>query len=461
MKKITWIFISAIIGFCSLVAIISLKFAFPFKPSFYTYSSYADQKTMNEISKKYSYKEYGSAKDFEYNLENNKAIAGVASDYSIISLINSGKIAPISKTIQEIKNMDKNKEWDSYFSDQSVEQMNFFDSYLEQEKLLSLYKDYGYTKFKFSDFVVPYFINDKLLAIDTKKLLGKLNTEKDFLGFGNNVPTLEEALKKIQDKALDKNIKIQWTKNERENTVYGSSINNPGFNDWSTQITDQNYEQWINNFATIVEQGTGATISNIKRNLFETDSDVILNNLINPTSNISVASIYNGDALDAYFGHDNFQAITDGDRVRIIRTKYTIRILDCFVVSSSVNQNDLKQILKDFDETLFNGMFLSEDEIVAEAEKMEDIYSLNGIMRIFDYVNYTPAAKGPYHYIFNNYFIKDDGSQDELARDIYQVASTNLTNPSEPEIFVKNLAPIDKQTLSKLTQLFQQKLNGY
>lgn len=458
MKKITWIIISVIIGLCSLVAIISLKLINPFKPSFYTYSSYADQKTINEISKKYSYKEYGSAKDFEYSLENNKAIAGVASDYSIISLINDGKIAPISKTIKKIKNIDEGKNWDVYFSDQSIEQMNFFDSYLKQEKLLNLYKDYGYTKFKFSDFVVPYFINDKLLAVDTNKLLGIKDTEKDFLGFGNKIPTLEEALLKIQEKALDKNVKIQWTKNERENTIYGSTTNNPKFDDWSTQITDENYEEWINNFASIVEKGTGATISNIKRNLFETDSDVILNNLINPTSNISVASIYNGDALDAYFGHDNFQSVIDGDRVRIIRTKYTIRILDCFVVSSSVNQNDLEQILKDFDETLFNGMFLSEEDIENKANEIEDIYSLNGIMRIFDYVNYTPAAKGPYHYIFNNYFLNDDGTQDELARDIYQVASTNL---SEPTIFVKNLAPTDKQTLSKLTQLFQQKLNGY
>lgn len=454
MKKITWIIISAIIGICSLVAIISLKLIHPFKPSFYTYSSYADQKTINEIDKKYSYKEYGSAKDFEYSLENNKAIAGVASDYSIISLINDGKIAPISKTIKKINNLDK--EWDQYFSHQSVEQMNFFDSYLEQEKLLSLYKDYGYTKFKFSDFVVPYFINDKLLAVDTSKLLGKINLSKDFLEFGNKIPTLEEAISKIKEKAKDdqKDFKIQWTKNERENTVYGSTVNNPTFDNWTTQITDENYEEWINNFASIVEKGTGATISNIKRNLFETDSDVILNNLINPKSDISVASIYNGDALDAYFGHDNFQSVTDGDRVRIIRTKYTIRILDCFVVSSSVNQNDLEQILKDFNETLFNGMFLTEEEL----NEKEDIYNLDGIMRIFDYVNYTPAARGAYQYIYNNYFLKNDGTQDELARDIYQVASTNLL---EPIIYVKNLPPIDKQTLSKLTQLFQQKLNGY
>ena len=46
---------------------------------------------------------------------------------------------------------------------------------------------------------------------------------------------------------------------------------------------------------------------------------------------------------------------------------------------------------------------------------------------------------------------------DEIARSIFQVSSTN----EQLGIYVKNLSPIDKETLSKLTLAFQKKLNGY
>lgn len=452
MKKIILVISSAISGLLLLIGILSIKLLFPFKPSFYSYSSYADQKTIDQISQKYTYKEYGSATDFEYYLENNKAIAGVASDYSIISLINDGKLYPISGLIKEQNKLSG--DWESYFTEQAQDQMRSFDQYLNQSKWNDQIKqelgyDSNYT-LKFSDFVVPYFINDKLIALDTSKLgFKELTFDKP--------PTLEEALITIREQNKNNNFKMQWTKNERENIVYGSTINNPKEN-WDTKITNSNYESWLNNFAQIVQKGTNAPMNDIKINLFENDSDVILNNLINPTSNINVASIYNGDALDAYYGHDNFQDIVDGDRVRIIRTKYTIRILDCFVVSSSIDINDLNQVLKDFNQTLFNGMFWTKDEISQKAET-EDVYTLDGIMRIFDYVNYSPAAKGAYQYIDDNYFLLDENNNlhDEIARDIYRVASTD----PEKEIYVKNLAPIDKETLSKLKQLFQERLNGY
>ena len=51
-------------------------------------------------------------------------------------------------------------------------------------------------KFKFSDFVVPYFINDKVIAYDTTKILNQKNTNNNPLGF-DKAPTLKETLNKI------------------------------------------------------------------------------------------------------------------------------------------------------------------------------------------------------------------------------------------------------------------------
>ena len=206
----------------------------------------------------------------------------------------------------------------------------------------------------------------------------------------------------------------------------------------------------------MIFEGTGASISNIKRNLFDSDSDIILNNLINPTSKIDAAFIYNGDALDAYYGHDNFSAITDGDRLRIIRTKYTVRILDCFVISSSIDDNEQKKLLEYFNDIIFKDIFVTEEEL--NKSNPETIYQDNVILRIFDYVNYTPTAKSAYDYIYKNYFYDEETqTYDEIARSIFQVSSTN----EQLGIYVKNLSPIDKETLSKLTLAFQKKLNGY
>ncbi|MBD5423119.1 MAG: hypothetical protein HDR43_01330 [Mycoplasma sp.] len=454
MKKIIILVATSILSITFLVVILVLKIVFPFKPSFYAYSSYVDERTMKQINEKYTYKEYSTVNDFEYAIENNKAIAGITSDYSIISLINNGKIVPIRKQIEEINNLKLN--WTDYFTEESVSQMNDYDKYISediQKRLREEFGEYGenYT-FKFSDFVVPYFINDKVIAYDTTKVLNKKDTSDNPFNF-SNYPTLEEALRELTSVKSD--IKIQWTKNERENIVNGPTIDNPG-NKWSTEIDNNNYQKWVEDFATIILDGTNAPISDIKRNLFETDSDIILNNLINPSSKIDAAFIYNGDALDAYYGHDNFQEIQDGDRLRIIRTKYTIRILDCFVVSSSISKEERKNLLTDFNSWLFNGMFSSKDELTFINPNI--IYEQDGIMRIFDYVNYTVAAKGPYEYIYENYFLdEENGKVDDIARSIYKVAK----NDPDQGIYVRSLAPIEKETLSKLTLLFQQKLNGY
>ena len=453
LNKIIVITISTV-SILFIILIITIKSIFVFKPSFYSYSSYVDEKTMNKINKNYTYKEYGTISEFEYAFGNNKAIAGITSDYLIISLIKEGKISPISKKL--IKMNDLKNPWESYFTDTTVEQMKLFDQYIDQktqDMLNQKYKEYGgnYT-FKFSDFVVPYFINDKVIAYDTTKILNQKNTNNNPLGF-DKVPTLEETLNKIHQKSKD--FKIQWTKNERENIVMGSTKDDPQSN-WDTTINQDNYLTWLDKFTQIVEKGTGAKISDIKRNLFDADSDIILNNLINPTSKIDVAYIYNGDALDAYFGNDNFKDIEDGDRLRIVRTKYTTRILDCFIVSSSISENETDKLLKKFNASLFRGMFWTEKQIEEKNEELKSknqtIYEEDGILRIFDYVNYTPACKGAYEYIYNNYF-----EDDEIAKEIYEVSENDEKNG----MFVKNIGPIDKEIVSQMALAFQKKLNGY
>ncbi len=458
-KKMFWIILLSILSLGFFIAIIIIKCINPFKPSFYAYSSYVDPQTQKEINKKYTYKEYGTAVDFEYMLENNKAVAGITSDYSIIALIKEGKLAPIRKQVEEINSLSGN--WVDYFSDESKEQMaSYAIDETTQEMLRKKYPEYGAGyDFQFSDFVVPYFINDKVIAFDTKKIMNKLNVTLEDVNdlFGSSNPTMVEALKTLNSQ--DSNLKVQWTKNERENVAIGSTESNPEDN-WVINIDDSNYNQLLNYFSQMVSEGTSASMSNIKVNLFDNDSDIILNNLINPSSKINTAMIYNGDALDAYYGHDNFSEITDGDRLRIVRSKYTIRILDCFVVSSSISEKNRLNLLKNFNDYLFNGMFTTEEQfnqMLTEDITEEDIFNQHGIMRIFNYVNYTPAAKGANLFIYNHYFKNEDGSFDEVARDIYKVAK----NDPSKGLYVRSIPFIEKSVISKISLAFQRKLNGH
>lgn len=474
-KKILYLLVS-ILSFGFVATILSIKLTNPYKSAFYIYSSYVDDQTKKEIDKKYSLKEYGDFNSFDYAIRNHKVIAGITSDYLIINLIKDGKIAPISREIRllyEKKHQPLNEDLSSYFTKETQDQMQQYNNGFggiftglvnddeTQNMLRKKYPEYCESNpnyvFKIEDFIVPYFINDRVYAFDTKKILGKLfdvGTEKNPLGLQLNNKGLAtstvDVLKKMFEKGKD--VVIQWTKNEIENSIIGSEYNN--LQNFNTQISEQNYFSLVNNFDAIVKAGTKVPMSNNQTNIFEPDSDVILNNLINPASRIKAAILYNGDALDAYYGHDNFKEIKDGDRLRIVRTENNIRVLDAFIVSSDTTQNQRESLISFFDQHLFNNMFtplveLEKKYISPTSEVDPQIWEQNGIARIFDYVKYTPSALGIFEFIKKYCFKLNDGTDDLVALDIFEVKSNG-----------KPIAPFDKQVYSKLVSLFQKRLNG-
>lgn len=468
-KNKIFLILGVILTFGLIIAVTSIKISNPFRPVFYTYSAYAPQDMIKEINKKYTWKEYGDAREFETALENNKGVAGITSDYSIISLIVDKKIAPLSLDMMEINGLEN--PWESYFTEATVDEMSGYNKTIDenlQEYYRNAYPEYekkygeGYV-FKFSDFVIPYFLNDRLMAYDTTKIFNKVNMEKDPLHF-EKPPTLVEALETVHQACLDngKSLTVQWAKNVRENLVLGDTINDPKLK-WLTEITAENYMTLLNNLSSMINEGTGGSMSNTNVNLFEDNSNYVLNNLINPSNRINVGMMYNGDALDAYYGSDNYSVISDGDRLRAVRMKYTVRLLDAFVISASVDREQRKEVLKFFSDIMFKGSFMDKEQIQkfvkTETEKNPnfDVWNSEGMFKVFNYANYTPGAKGIYYYAYDNYFIKEDGTIDEIARDIYVVPVTN----EEEGIYSQNIGYVDKEVFSAASKAFQEKLNGF
>ncbi|MCU9932060.1 hypothetical protein NW733_05365 [Mycoplasmopsis felis] len=67
------------------------------------------------------------------------------------------------------------------------------------------------------------------------------------------------------------------------------------------------YEILIDSFVDLIKDGTGFDIRNNKHITLKGDGLEIVNDLINPNRpDINAAIMYNGDAIDSYYGSDNF-----------------------------------------------------------------------------------------------------------------------------------------------------------
>ena len=144
--KVGWVFVG-IASLIGLITVVSLKTVNPYKPAFYLFSGYLDEQSKKDIDQKYTVKEYGDVNEFDFAIANQKATAGITSDYLIVNLINEGKIAPLSIEMRELNGQKDDTtgkvtpltkdEYLKYFTDESVEQMNFFNSFITKETPVS------------------------------------------------------------------------------------------------------------------------------------------------------------------------------------------------------------------------------------------------------------------------------------------------------------------------------------
>ncbi|PPJ44556.1 hypothetical protein C0075_25890, partial [Rhizobium sp. KAs_5_22] len=74
--------------------------------------------------------------------------------------------------------------------------------------------------------------------------------------------------------------------------------------------------------------GTGFDIKDNKHISFIGDGLEIVNNIINPTRpDVNVAIMYNGDAIDAYYGSDNFPDVVEDGEIRSIKPKHNLLLV--------------------------------------------------------------------------------------------------------------------------------------
>ncbi|WP_373434945.1 hypothetical protein [Metamycoplasma equirhinis] len=399
-KVILSVFILLGIGVSILLALI-IKLGNQYRPSIYNYESYLAPSIIKKLKQKYNYKEFKEINEFTQALTQEKAIAGVGSDFQAAQLIINQKIQKIDfeKVFGKgIKNVDGTLSWEKlkkFYTPAVSKHLEAFDSLIlstltkyENEGNLKKYKYYlikdsdnkpiGYTtkanslvSDHFYEYVLPYFVQDKGIAYNINK-----DTRPDL-----NIKLANQELN-------DKNLKLSWeeiftflrkanythfgwTNAFVDNLMIGAMTSGANWEDKFTKVNngtrifdfnDANYKLAINSFVQFIENATNKSIKETKFNYLSGDGLDLLNHLIEPKSGRSDAAVmYNGDAIDAYYSKDNFSGVKEG-KIRFIRPKDNYILMDNWIISKGLSEKDTAEFLKTLGESLYRKWKLEDIE---------------------------------------------------------------------------------------------------
>ncbi|ENY69373.1 Hypothetical protein, putative Spermidine/putrescine ABC transporter substrate binding protein (potD) [Metamycoplasma auris 15026] len=399
-KALIFSFASILILFL-FIGSLALKLNNKYRPSIYNYESYLAPGIIKKLNQNYHYKQFKEVNEFTQALVQDKAIAGVGSDFQAAQLILDKKIKKIDYSVVF---GDENKDWNkrkNLFTETIQNHLENFDQ-LIYNKLASMTEDdlkrIGFeidpqkkawrmldeTKAKnekewdhFADFIIPYYSQDKGIAYninkDTRPHLKDLNDDGE-------IEELKEAnLKKDWldiFKILHKHNyqRIGWTNAYVDNLMIGAFNSRK---EWTKEFTangegklfdfnEKNYKDAIDSFVSFVKNASGYEIRNTMHNFLSGDGLELVNHLIEPASGRSDAAVvYNGDALDAYYSKDNFASVEEG-KIRFIRPKHNYILMDGWIISHKLSEEDTKKFLEALKENVYhnNAKFNKEDGLM-------------------------------------------------------------------------------------------------
>lgn len=418
------------------------------KPAFYNFESYIHPENKKCLNQHYNYSVFQNISEFKSLLQQSKTIGGVTSDFQVVSLINEGLVKPINfsliyKEFPSNSPLSKQEEFlQSIWREQVWEHFESFNKYLRNND-------------RYWRYVLPYYMQDKVVAYNVDKLSRKnlklLTEEEQENGITFPDKSLFGIVKTLSEKGFKK---IAWNNSPQDNLLHGAYYYNQKhlaktsstpFYKLPTLVTEANLKRYVESFLELVEDSTGAPLSDTSRNLLISDGLEIVTRLIDPNGDLDAALLYNGDALDAYYYEDNFPSLEERQPpylpVKFIRPVDNVVFVDVLVVNSNLSLEESDRLLKEVNRCVYQGVDLPETEIIslqeeaatAGGDSLEQTASRSFFsqpqtlpwLRNFDYINYTPTHKNFYNFFFKHYFLSEEGEVDEVAREMYQVHKSN------------------------------------
>ncbi|RIV16423.1 hypothetical protein [Mycoplasmopsis gallopavonis] len=164
-----------------------------------------------------------------------------------------------------------------------------------------------------------------------------------------------------------------WTITDalRDNMLYGSSYwkkanGDRTANDFTGKVEPKTYRELIDSFTDLIHDGTGYYVTDSNHINFKGDGLELLNNLINLSrSDARAAIMYNGDALDAYYGNDNLPGWAIDGSTRSIKPKHNLLLIDGLVFSSNNSDESNDRYLQNLAESVYSN-FQAEFELLKD-----------------------------------------------------------------------------------------------
>ncbi|MBU4691208.1 hypothetical protein [Mycoplasma zalophi] len=403
VKKIITLFSGIILGLISVISVafaITIKLDTGYKPSIYNYGSYLEPSIIKEFKSKYNYKVFNDINEFTTALNNEKAIAGVGSDFQAAQLIIDDKIKKIDfKLLFNIENNILNG-LKNIFRKEIIDHLIVYDNYILSlikinypQKLLTenTYDVDGDKKEDhFWEYVVPYYSQDKVIAYNVNNKFRphiKLTEEEKENGIEFKDKSWFGIMKTLKEHGYTN---FGWNNAYYDNLMIGAfyeNYKNPGT--WIDEKTKKlkqfdftNYTNAIDGFNNFIKDTTTFDIRDTKHNFLIGDGLELLNTLIEPKLNKADAAIlYNGDAIDAYYSSDNFSDTDDGD-IKFIRPRNNYLLVDVWIQAKSLTTQQSNDFILELKNKLYNELDANES-----TKKIEQQYELSYLKTLKSLVN--------------------------------------------------------------------------
>ncbi|WP_416738820.1 hypothetical protein ACM0L0_01605 [Mycoplasma sp. 005V] len=357
---------------------LAYKATHQYKPAFYNFKSYMSEDNQDVLRQHFTYTQFSEISEFNNALINHKAAAGVGTDFLAAQLAKKGLITKIDYSVlfndpslknnyQKTKNLVR-----LFLRDEIWNHLAQYNEELAQANKGELW-----------EYFFPYYSQDAVVAYNTlknpidpanredadDKLSGIATSWLKEQDFGNQEAynSFINVLKAVHANGFDSFI---ITDAMRDNMLYGSSYwllpdGDRTSSKFTGDVKSDTYKILIDSFKQLIKDGTGYDVRNNRHISFEGDGLELLNQLINPKRpDITAAIMYNGDAIDAYYGSDNYPASEkeeelgishDGD-IRVIKPKQNLLLVDGIMLSSANDQNENDLYLQILGQSIYSNL---------------------------------------------------------------------------------------------------------
>ncbi|WP_238543379.1 hypothetical protein [Metamycoplasma auris] len=484
--------------------------------------------------------------EFTRAIKNKKAVAGVHSDYQIAQLIlekelkkiNFKKVFGDDFKYNEDDWQDKKNQVYALYPEEVINQFEYFNNWIideikkinpkretnkpyvfydknDKSKAIGFDIDLDGKIDNFYEYIIPYFTLDKLIAYNpqntdiakkTRNNLVENATFDDIVDGKSWTETLSKLVKKY------KNPNIYWTHYFLDNAMIGQFYTQ----DKNKNQLDKdgkwilynlkNYRDVFNDFSNLVLETTKKSIEDTTRNKLVTDGQELVSSIIEPKRNkADIAIMYNGDALDAYYGQDNFASLPETDNISFVRPNYSYLNIDGWIISKDTNDKQadlllenlhdnlykdasfnvaqletqyLKNVLETLNEkdsskkdfyikNLFKDSKLESPKTLEEIDKefFKESYSSfqdawesfnSPFILNFHHINYTPSFKNTKDFLKKWYFLDEEKTPDKKALKIFDINDTETKEKTKFRAY----QPLSLELKTKMIEYYYEITNS-